>query len=388
VDPELVEDLLHENECTYLDFKRDQYQFVGATDVQKAELLKDIVAFANQDTKETAFVIIGAKPDPKNPGGRANIFGVTSHLPEHSIQQFVNEKTNRPIAFRYKALQCDGKSIAILEIESQPFIYLKNNYGNLLKNICYTRRGSSTAEMTPDELLQRAERRLRAKSTPTLSFEAAQIKQDYVIYSPVANECVSSGATLETHAIQIPPGPLPEIPKLPRLAAGHDFVENFNTFLINAFSIRPVALSLRNDSSFAALDILCHLRCPNSDEFEIRPQEKYPACPTWPHGLGEGGAFIGLPEGDIRVGRAGTATEIEWKVPKIVPGQRVFSAGTFLVRPSRATKVLFQYSILGENIPTPIVGEFELNFRCPPKPLTADEYIALVNQFKKRRIRI
>ena len=46
-DTNLIEDLLHEDESTSLDFKRDQYKFVGADDKTKSELLKDILAFVN-----------------------------------------------------------------------------------------------------------------------------------------------------------------------------------------------------------------------------------------------------------------------------------------------------------------------------------------------------
>lgn|GEM_PF-2809472 len=43
----LMEELLNEEEGTTLDFKREQYRFERASDEQKGELLKDILAFAN-----------------------------------------------------------------------------------------------------------------------------------------------------------------------------------------------------------------------------------------------------------------------------------------------------------------------------------------------------
>ena len=47
MDKNLFEVLLYQNESETLDFKEDQYAFDGATDIQKSELLKDILAFAN-----------------------------------------------------------------------------------------------------------------------------------------------------------------------------------------------------------------------------------------------------------------------------------------------------------------------------------------------------
>ena len=49
---------LFENESPTLDFKRDQYAFEGASDSDKSELLKDILAFANSWRRTDAFTSI------------------------------------------------------------------------------------------------------------------------------------------------------------------------------------------------------------------------------------------------------------------------------------------------------------------------------------------
>ena len=43
---ELFERLLYEEESTALDFKKEQCRFARATDVEKSELLKDILGFS------------------------------------------------------------------------------------------------------------------------------------------------------------------------------------------------------------------------------------------------------------------------------------------------------------------------------------------------------
>ena len=63
LDSKLVEDLLHEAEGTSLDFKSAQYSFEYATDKEKSELLKDILAFANSWRRTTAYIL--------NRGGRS-----------------------------------------------------------------------------------------------------------------------------------------------------------------------------------------------------------------------------------------------------------------------------------------------------------------------------
>ena len=61
IDATFLESLLHEPEGTALDFKSAQYPFANADDGKKAELLKDILAFANSWRGTTAFILIGVK---------------------------------------------------------------------------------------------------------------------------------------------------------------------------------------------------------------------------------------------------------------------------------------------------------------------------------------
>ena len=97
MDDRLLEQLLHEEEGSTLDAKRDQYRFYSASDSEKSELLKDILAFANAWRRETAYITIGVK---EVQGGRNTVVGVTEHLKDNDLQQFVNSKTQRPVDFR------------------------------------------------------------------------------------------------------------------------------------------------------------------------------------------------------------------------------------------------------------------------------------------------
>ena len=57
----LFEGLLYQTESEVLDFKIDQYPFEAATDVQKSELLKDILSFANAWRRSDAYILIGVE---------------------------------------------------------------------------------------------------------------------------------------------------------------------------------------------------------------------------------------------------------------------------------------------------------------------------------------
>jgi predicted HTH transcriptional regulator len=72
---ELFESLLYQSESEVLDFKVDQYPFEAATDVQKSELLKDILAFANAWRRSDAYILIGVE---EVRGGRSIVRGMSN----------------------------------------------------------------------------------------------------------------------------------------------------------------------------------------------------------------------------------------------------------------------------------------------------------------------
>lgn len=151
---ELMESLLYENEGTSLDFKRDQYPFAGEKDDVKSELLKDILAFANSWRRTTAYILIGVD---EVKGGRSIVNGVSSHLNDSDLQQFVNTKTNRRIDFKYEAFPFEGKQVGIIAIPQQkrPFLVTKD-YGKVKKQEVYSRSNSSTYTALTDEVAQMA----------------------------------------------------------------------------------------------------------------------------------------------------------------------------------------------------------------------------------------
>jgi predicted HTH transcriptional regulator len=118
MDDDLLENLLYQQESATLDFKERQYSFSNGTPEQKAELLKDILAFANAWRQTDAHILIGVK---EVASGRAVICGIPPghHLPEHSIQQLVSSKVNRAISFSYSTFIADGLELGILAIPNR-----------------------------------------------------------------------------------------------------------------------------------------------------------------------------------------------------------------------------------------------------------------------------
>ena len=128
MDKNLFESLLYQNESETLDFKQGQYAFVKATDEQKSELLKDILAFANAWRQTDAHILIGVE---EVRGGRSLVRGVSDHLLNRSLQQFVSSKTNRPMAFSYSEENFDGFQVDVITIpvQDRPTYLLKSFWG-------------------------------------------------------------------------------------------------------------------------------------------------------------------------------------------------------------------------------------------------------------------
>src|SRR4051794_355905 len=99
MDAQEFESLLYRGESETLDFKVAQYKFSGATDEEKSELLKDILAFANGWRETDAYILIGMQ---ESPGQKALALGITLHLADHELQQFVHSKTQKPLRFSYE----------------------------------------------------------------------------------------------------------------------------------------------------------------------------------------------------------------------------------------------------------------------------------------------
>ncbi len=165
---DLINTLLYEEESTTLDFKSEQYRFIKASDHEKAELLKDIIAFSNSWRRSDAYILIGIR---EVKGERAIVEGITEHLDDAQIQEFIQYKINKPIRFSYATVDVEGKKVGVISIpvQDRPF-YLKKDFANLKANTVYLRRGSSTAVALPEEIAQMgASYNIEPKKSPILN---------------------------------------------------------------------------------------------------------------------------------------------------------------------------------------------------------------------------
>lgn len=147
---ELLNALRYKSEGTDIDFKSEQYRFIGATDHEKSELLKDVLAIANSWRDGPGYILLGFKDRRPHP---ADVVGISRSIDDAILQQFVNGKVKPKLTFQYEEHLYEGKTVGVISIPKQkrPF-YLTSPFGKLKSNIVYVRRGSSTDEAEPSEV--------------------------------------------------------------------------------------------------------------------------------------------------------------------------------------------------------------------------------------------
>ena len=167
----LIESLLYQNEGTALDFKREQYPFIGATDEQKAELLKDILAFANSWRQSDAYIVIAVEAVQ---GGKHIPVGTDEHFDDAQLQQFVNCKTNRKVELSYEIHLFEGKRIGVIKIPKQERpTYANKKFGKVDKDVVYYRLGSSTAIANPEDIARMGKETAQSVLVPSMNLQFA-----------------------------------------------------------------------------------------------------------------------------------------------------------------------------------------------------------------------
>ena len=370
IDKSLLDQLLHEEEGSALDFKRDQYPFEGADDKAKSELLKDILAFTNAWRRATAYILIGVD---EVKGGRSKIVGVKAHLDDAKLHQFVNSKTQRRIEFSYQPFSTEDVEIGVIEIPIQERpVYLKKRFGKIEKNAVYKRDGSSTAIATPDEVA-----RMGAKqdfgSTPELVLEWANIDRHVVLPSPHTVTSLFLDPRLPDDTF-----------KRPRSSSGisnfqiydHDD-PNYSDKVIGytfwmAF-LRPVGLRLHNLSGVVGKRIRFIGLVTNENTISVREWTERPIRP-YRHGMaGIAERIVPLAQ-QLRLDPDPCVQKLadRWKITidfgDIRPRDEIWTTSPLLIGSGGGITKL-EGELRGDNIPEPIPCVLEINFDVEQRPM-------------------
>lgn len=263
--PERIRELLLEDESSSLDFKRDQYDFENASDDQKSELLKDIIAFANAWRRSDAYILIGVEEEK---AWKRQVVGVEEHFDDANIQQFVNSKTQRPVHFSYEVVSLDECRVGVIHIPIQERpIYLKRDYGKLNKETVYIRRGSSTMIAVPDEVANMGRATIgNNEAFPLLS----------VAYGDPESKVVgNTSAVLDTINLVIPDrGEIPNYVSSDGIDGlilddNRDYYRDLVDYLTFSLGTKRINFAVTNDGSVAAHGVQLEMRIQDPNEICI-----------------------------------------------------------------------------------------------------------------------
>lgn len=377
---ELIESLLWEEEGPTLDFKQKQYPFANATDEQKSELLKDILAFTNAFRRNDAFILLGVK-DVK--GARSEVVGVSEQIDDAHLQQLVNGKTQRPVNFAYKAAEHDGFPIGIIHIPLQfrP-VYAKAKFGKVEKGAVYVRRGSSTAVASPEEIAQMgADRAAVPAAAPSL---------ELMLIDRETGKPIAMPATFQTLLLDVPAKEeVPDYhdgrndPLIIRIHHGNaDYYRELAAFTRTVNFLRPVFFTVRNTGEVSAQDVRLVFEIDDpSLAWEFVEAWDIPEPPKTHYDPLHGHTIRTFHETqDISVERVGDTWRVEGRFGKIQPQQTAQLKDALFVGAAKSDALTINAQIFADNLPRPRPARFELEFAVERTSVALDEIEAMERQ--------
>jgi hypothetical protein len=398
----LFERLLYEEESTTLDFKKEQYRFVKASDEDKSELLKDILGFANAWRRSEAFILIGVE-DVR--GGRGNVVGIpaTDHLDDHSLQQFVNNLTNRPVRFHYEAFGFEGKQVGVIRIEEQTRpLYAKRDYGKLKKNEVYVRRGSSTDPTKPatlDEIAQMGSGQSAGSKEPVLSVQFAAVDRE----QPLGERIEWSGEFCEMPEfksipklddrpapVRLPGGQTFHLPDLSSLGMhdrlNKDYYHDLANYLFVRRLVKRVRLVVANTSEVPATEVRLEIRATNGQGFGIVDDSEIPDAPKRRESLLASPALGKIrfrpafrQPGRVDIDKNDHETKVEIECGNLQPGRKIWT-DAFYMGIGQSGEVKLTGHLYAANLPQPQEFTLAVNATVNRTAITVEELVALGKQ--------
>jgi hypothetical protein len=323
LDPHLLETLLNMSESSVLDFKRAQYPFANADDNAKAEIVKDVLAFANAWKTADAHIVIGAEDGR---GSRATVVGVTEHIDDASLQQLVNSKTNVPVEFSYLAATVDAKPIAIIRIASaqQRPVFLRRSFGRLAADTVYMRQGSSTAVAKPDEIARMGAANVATPPEPDLSL---------ALGDPVAHSLHPDPITITPRILVARPVPefiarmqaedgARSLRATMRQMRGEPSSEQLAECRRNAALFTQLAFVLKNTGAVLLRDVRVEVAFPKRGGLTLRTEEPPPKPSLYGVSVLE---RISFAKSDMMVAERDDHVELTARLGKVQTGATVWS---------------------------------------------------------------
>lgn len=379
IDDSLIDSLLYGEEGVDLDFKRDQYNFTKASVDNKSELLKDILAFANAWRRSDAFILIGVK---EIQGGRSEIHGINERLDDSKIQQFVNSKTQKPIAFSYRNIAFEGESIGLIHIplQKRPF-YLKKDFGPLKKETVYIRRGSSTDIAKIDEIAK--------MGSSSIYLEESHPKLE-LFYADYENRnLIIKDFSIESLVLHTPPRK--EIPdyepsssniwELNLYQSNRDYFRQLTYYTTIFALLTPVNFAIQNHGSVVANDVRVEIKISDPQNiFKAMDEYQMPDIPERSYSIHDRVAH------QIQNQRAAYELTVEhvsdyWLInasaKKVQPKSTAWIGGRLFLGVIESADLKLETNIYADNLPEPIKKEFLITAKSEHRSVSLDDIIEI-----------
>ena len=145
-DWEFVQRLLQQKEVAKVDFKLELHT---KTKEEKAEFIKDMIAFANAPGRE-GYLLIGVDPETEVPTKPPN-----RKITEEHLQQIVSRYCKPFIEIEYERVMSGGKVVGLLIVhrDAKDLAYrVRKSVGKIVQDDVFIRHGRHSEKPTYDEL--------------------------------------------------------------------------------------------------------------------------------------------------------------------------------------------------------------------------------------------
>jgi len=152
---EQFEKLLKEPECSYIDFKRDIYDFPSESKDVRCEFVKDVICMWNTPRQGDAYIVFGVD---KHPDGSFELCGISKSLDDNDFQQKLDAQVNPKPDVRYEPIyNYQEKNFGVLVIPVNKDLgtcFPQKNCKGLIKDKLYSRLSSQNSEVVDYKRIQ------------------------------------------------------------------------------------------------------------------------------------------------------------------------------------------------------------------------------------------
>lgn len=368
-DESLIQELLYKGEGPTLDYKVKQYPFSGADDGQKSELLKDVLAFANAWRSEVAYILIGVKNDT------LELVELDVDIDDSRLQEFINSKTNHPVNFSYRSLDYKGLKLGLytIPVQDRP-VYVRKQYGRVLANTVYVRRGSATTIADPSEVA-----RMGAATVPQAIVHAPNLTVKIVgADSTTADELTISYTQWELcdkYEVYSLERELGIVHRAMLASANRSYYREMALYLQEARGKFPFVLEVSNSGDHFADDVKVFLTVPVLPLLTFK--DKYKLLQR-PQKFSAQAALLNiqppLSMAAPRYSIKSTDTEIllSFNIGKLQAGESRRTTAIFIINPPSSLKIL-SGRILSDQLRSPVEISIPAKITVKPEILTMAE---------------